>query len=107
MKALDALVMLLAAAFEVGGDALIRAGLRGRGWLFVVLGALTLASYGVIVNLLPMDFSKLLATYVVFFAVVSVVAGRVVFGDNVPVTTWVGLAVIVLGGVIIQLGRLS
>jgi hypothetical protein len=32
------LVMLAAAALEVGGDAMIRAGLRGRGWSMVGLG---------------------------------------------------------------------
>ena len=99
-------VMFLAAAFEVGGDAMIRAGMKGRGWGLGIAGALTLAAYGVVVNLLPMDFSKLLATYVVFFAIVSVVAGKLFFGDEVPTTTWVGLAIIVAGGIVIQIGRL-
>lgn len=97
--------MLVAAAFEVGGDALIRAGLRGKGWLLVVAGFAVLGSYGVVVNLLPMDFSKLLGTYVAFFAVVSVLFGRLVFAEAVPSSTWVGLAVIVAGSLIIQLGR--
>jgi small multidrug resistance family-3 protein len=105
-RIVEFLVMLLAAAFEVGGDAMIRAGMRQRAWLLGGLGALTLAAYGVVVNLLPMDFSKLLATYVVFFAIVSVVAGKVAFRDEIPISTWVGLAVIVAGGVIIQVGRL-
>jgi small multidrug resistance family-3 protein len=105
--ALQFFAMLVAAVFEVGGDALIRAGMRGRGWPIGVLGAATLAAYGVVVNLLPMDFGKLLATYVVFFAIVSVVFGKVVFGDAVPTTTWVGLGFIVVGGVVIQMGRLG
>jgi small multidrug resistance family-3 protein len=105
-RALAVVVMLVAAAFEVGGDAMIRAGMRGRGWLLGGLGAVTLAAYGVVVNLLPMDFSKLLATYVVFFAIASVVFGKVAFREEVPPSTWVGLAVIVVGGVIIQVGRL-
>ena len=56
------------------------------------------------VNLLPIDFSKLLATYVAFFAVVSVLFGRVVFQEAVPVSTWVGLGVILVGSAIVQLG---
>ncbi len=96
--------MLVAAACEVGGDAMIRAGLRGRGWLFGALGIATLSAYGVIVNLLPIDFSKLLATYVAFFALVSVMFGRVVFREAVPSSTWVGLVVILVGSAIIQLG---
>lgn len=99
------MTMLLAATFEVWGDALIRRGLHGKGFVFVALGFVVLGSYGVIVNLLPMDFSKLLGTYVAFFAVVSVLFGRFVFGDPVPASTWLGLAVIVAGSVIIQIGR--
>jgi len=97
-------VMFLAATFEVGGDALIRAGLRGRGWLFCAIGAGTLAAYGLVVNLIPMDFSKLLGSYVAFFAIVSVVAGRIVFREPVQASTWVGLGVILIGSAIVQLG---
>jgi small multidrug resistance family-3 protein len=103
-KIIEVFVMLLAATCEVGGDALIRAGLRGRGWLVVVLGFATLGAYGIVVNLLPLDFSKLLATYVAFFAVVSVLFGRLVFRDEVPVSTWLGLAVILVGSAIVQFG---
>ena len=97
-------VMLLAATCEVGGDAMIRSGLRGRGWLLVALGVATLGAYGVIVNLLPIDFSKLLATYVAFFAVVSVVFGRLLFRETVPLSTWFGLSVILVGSAIVQFG---
>jgi|HubBroStandDraft_2_1064218.scaffolds.fasta_scaffold228411_2 drug/metabolite transporter superfamily protein YnfA len=97
-------VMLVAALCEVGGDAMIRVGLRGRGWILVAIGVLTLAAYGVVVNLLPGDFSKLFAMYVAFFAVVSVMFGRLVFRDAVPLTTWVGLGVILAGSAIVQLG---
>ncbi|MGA2447873.1 MAG: hypothetical protein ABTD50_04270 [Polyangiaceae bacterium] len=98
------LVMLAAAVCEVGGDAMIRSGLRARGLAWCVAGAVTLAAYGVIVNLIPMDFSRLLGTYVAFFAVVSVACGAAVFGETVPAMTWVGLGVIVVGGALIQVG---
>jgi drug/metabolite transporter superfamily protein YnfA len=97
-------VMLLAAACEVGGDAMIRAGLRGRGWLLVAVGVATLGAYGVVVNLLPLDFSKLLATYVGLFAVVSVIFGRVFFHETIPFSTWLGLLVILVGSAIVQSG---
>jgi small multidrug resistance family-3 protein len=103
-RVLDVAVLLLAATCEVGGDAMIRSGLRGRGWLIVALGVATLGAYGVIVNLLPIDFSKLLATYVGLFALVSVLFGRVMFHESVPATTWVGLLVILVGSAIVQLG---
>jgi drug/metabolite transporter superfamily protein YnfA len=101
---IEVAVMLLAATFEVGGDALIRSGLRDRGWAFVVMGAVTLSAYGIVVNLLPIDFSKLLATYVAFFAIVSVLFGKLVFSDAVPSTTWIGLLVILAGSAIVQFG---
>ena len=103
-RLIEVFVMLVAATCEVGGDAIIRAGLRDRRALFVALGVVTLGAYGVVVNLLPIDFSKLLATYVAFFAVVSVLFGRFVFRDVVPTSTWLGLAVILVGSAIVQLG---
>jgi drug/metabolite transporter superfamily protein YnfA len=100
------LVLLAAAALEVGGDALIRKGLRGGGAALVALGFVVLGSYGVVVNLLDLDFSKLLGVYVGVFAVVSVLAGRFLFGDRVPTATWLGLAIILLGSLVIQGGAL-
>jgi len=96
--------MILAAVFEVAGDALIRAGLRGRGFLLVLAGFGVLGSYGIVVNLLPLDFSKLLGGYVAFFAIVSVLGGRVLFNETISPTTWIGLAVILIGSAIIQSG---
>jgi small multidrug resistance family-3 protein len=98
------MVMLAAAILEVGGDAMIRAGLRARGWWVVALGAATLAAYGVILNRLPIAFSKLLGAYVALFALASVAFGRLAFREEVATSTWVGLAVVLLGGAIIQFG---
>jgi drug/metabolite transporter superfamily protein YnfA len=50
----------------------------------VVLGFAILGSYGVVVNLLKIDFSRLLGAYVGVFAIVSVVVGRAVFEERVP-----------------------
>jgi drug/metabolite transporter superfamily protein YnfA len=98
-------IFVCAAILEVGGDALIRRGLRGGGGLLVALGFLTLGSYGVVVNLLDLDFSRLLAAYVGIFAVASVAFGRLAFGDQVPASTWVGLAIILAGSLVVHLGR--
>lgn len=100
-----AAVLLAAAVLEVAGDALIRKGLRGGGVALIGLGFATLGTYGVVVNLLRIDFSKLLGAYVGVFAVVSVLIGRIVFQDAVPSSTWLGLAVILAGSVIIHFGR--
>ena len=100
-------VFVGAAVLEVLGDALIRKGMRGSGVALVALGFVVLGSYGVVVNLLDLDFSRLLGAYVGIFAVVSVLIGRLMFKDQVPVSTWVGLAVILAGSMIIHLGRAS
>ncbi len=100
-------VMILAAVFEVAGDALIRAGLRGKGLMLVLAGFAVLGSYGIVVNLLPLDFSKLLGGYVAFFAIVSVLGGRLIFNETVSRSTWLGLAVILVGSLIIQSGGAS
>ena len=101
------MVMLVAAAFEVGGDALIRKGLRGAGLPLVAVGFVVLGTYGIIVNKLELDFSKLLGAYVGFFAIVSVCTGRFLFHDVIPRSTWVGLAAILAGSLIIHVGSMA
>ena len=98
------LTFVAAAILEVGGDAVIRRGLRGRGLLLVAAGFVMLGCYGVVVNLVKWDFSRLLGVYVAVFAVVSVLFGRFVFGENIPLSTWIGLVIIVAGGSVIQFG---
>lgn len=103
-KLVGLLLLVAAAILEVGGDAIIRKGLRGKSAPFVVFGFVVLGSYGVVVNLLDLDFSRLLGVYVAVFAVVSVLVGQLVFAERIPRATWLGLAVIVLGSAIIQFG---
>jgi drug/metabolite transporter superfamily protein YnfA len=101
---LGTLVLFVAAVFEVAGDAVIRRGMRGAGIAFIALGFVMLGTYGVVVNRLGWDFSQLLGAYVAIFALVAVAAGRFVFAEPVAPTTWAGLAVILVGGAIIQYG---
>ena len=101
------LIFLAAAVLEVGGDAVIRKGMRGGGLSFLVIGCLMLGTYGVVVNLVPWDFSRLLGVYVAIFALVSVLAGRFLFHEVVPVSTWMGVAIIIVGGLVVQFGHAS
>ena len=98
-------VFALAALLEVGGDAVIRRGLRGRAAAWFLLGCAMLAIYGVVVTSVKWDFSKLLGVYVGFFATTAILYGRLVFREEIAATTWCGLALIILGGLIIQFGR--
>ena len=104
MTVLIWLAFLAAAILEVGGDALIRKGLRGSGWAAIVAGCLILAAYGLMVNTVKWDFSRLLGVYVAVFAVVSVLCGLLAFKESIPISTWLGLGLIVAGGLVIQFG---
>jgi small multidrug resistance family-3 protein len=97
---------VVAALLEVGGDAAVRRGLRGGGWHFIALGFVVLCAYGLVVNSVKSwDFSRLLGVYVAFFALVSVLCGRYVFRESIPVSTWFGVALIIVGGLVIQFGN--
>jgi drug/metabolite transporter superfamily protein YnfA len=98
------LVFIAAAILEVGGDAVVRKGLRGSGVLVILMGAAMLGLYGVVVNTVKWDFSRLLGVYVAVFALISILFGRFVFDENIPGSTWIGLSVIICGGMIIQFG---
>ncbi len=98
------LVLIAAAVLEVGGDAVVRKGLRGSGLVIVMIGFGMLGCYGVVVNTVKWDFSKLLGVYVAVFALISILFGHFVFKENIPAATWIGLSVIMCGGMIIQFG---
>ena len=99
------LIFVTAAILEVSGDAAVRHGLRGRRLASVVAGFVALSCYGLVVNSVKWDFSRLIGVYVGFFVLVSVLAGRFLFKEEVPVSTWCGLALIVAGGLVIQFGQ--
>ncbi len=96
--------MLVAAVLEVGGDALIRQGLASGTVVYVVVGFVVLGSYGIVVNLVGLDFSRLLGAYVGWFAVTGVLAGRLFFGSRPTLSLWLGLALVLLGSIVIQVG---
>jgi small multidrug resistance family-3 protein len=104
MTAIAWVVFIAAAVLEVGGDAVVRKGLRGSSLWFIICGFSMLGLYGLVVNMVKWDFSRLLGVYVAVFAVVSVLTGRFIFKETVPISTWLGLAIIVAGGTVIQMG---
>jgi small multidrug resistance family-3 protein len=98
------IIFIGAAILEVGGDAVVRKGLRGSNLIIIMTGCSMLGAYGVVVNTVNWDFSKLLGVYVAIFALISILFGRFVFKENIPNITWVGLMIIILGALIIQFG---
>jgi small multidrug resistance family-3 protein len=99
------LVFIGAAILEVCGDAIIRKGLNGKNLIIILAGGVMLGSYGVVVNMVKWNFSKLLGVYMAFFALTSILFGCFVLRENIPTTTWIGLMVIICGAMIIQFGN--
>src|SRR6267154_2128705 len=100
MDSIAWLIFVAAALLEVGGDAVMRHGLRGRSEAFIVTGFIALGCYGLVVNSVKWDFSKLIGVYVAFFALISVLIGRIVFKETIPSSMWIGLPLIVAGGMV-------
>lgn len=105
MTLLTWLILIAAAVLEVAGDATIRRGLYGSGTVFIALGILMLGCYGIVVNTVRWDFSKLLGVYVSVFALVSILCGQFLFKEHVASSTWIGLSIIIAGGLVIQFGH--
>ena len=98
-------VLVVAALLEVGGDAAIRHGLLRSAWPWMLVGSMSLASYGFLLNTSrSLAFNHLMGVYIALFFVVSQGIAAVVFGDRPSTTLLVGGALIVAGGLVIQSG---
>jgi hypothetical protein len=109
MSKLNAIgVLLAAAALEAGGDAFMRAGLHSPGRAarlgFFVVAAVTLFSYGWLVNAPDWDFGRLLGVYVVFFFVMAQLVSWIAFHQPPSNTVLAGGVLIVAGGLVVTLG---
>ena len=93
-------VLVLAALLELGGDAGVRLGLRGRGWGFVV-GPLALVAYGFVVNAPRWGFGRLMGVYIAVFFLVSQLLALIVFRERLQPPALVGGALIVAGGLLL------
>ncbi len=95
-------ILVLAAALEVGGDALVRIGLRGPAY-WMAAGGLVLFAYGVLVNLSGLDFNRLMGIYIAVFFVVSQVISFIFFKQIPDDRILLGGGFIVTGGLLILL----
>jgi len=101
------LLLLIAACLEVGGDAIVRFGLKNYGGLsqvaLIAAGGAVLLGYGIFVNVAPLDFGRLLGIYVVLFFIVAQITNLVAFGIRPGAPILAGGALIVAGGLVITL----
>ena len=126
MTFLAFLTLIVAAVLEVGGDAMIRDGIKDKSLFYLAAGVGLLALYGLFVNVLSTQsvigrlanfnfrsllgaddwqFSNQLGLYVGFFALASVGWGHNRYGDTVSASTIAGLFLIGLGGLTMQYGQ--
>lgn len=103
----EAMFLALAAMLEVGGDALVRWGLKGGRWYGLALGAIVLFGYGLSVNLPKWDFGRLMGVYIAAFFVVAQVVAVVFFHERLQLPTLVGGALIIAGGILITVWRVQ
>src|SRR5690349_2453973 len=102
---LTTLISLTAAALlEVGGDAAIRYGLVRAVTGATVAGAIALVAYGFVVNTnRVVEFNRLMGVYIAVFYLVSQTIGVALFGERPTLSALAGGALIVTGGLLIQL----
>ena len=100
-------ILVLAAALEAGGDALMRTGMHapsaGRRVGFMLAGGLVLALYGYLVNTPPWDFGRLLGVYVVLFFLVIQVINWLAYGQKPTPSLILGGILIAAGGLVVSL----
>jgi drug/metabolite transporter superfamily protein YnfA len=97
----DLAFLIIAALLEVGGDALVRWGMKGGRILGFILGAVTLLTYAVFVNTPKWDFGRLLGIYITIFFVVSQVLSIVVFHEALRLQTLIAGLLIAAGGIVL------
>jgi small multidrug resistance family-3 protein len=93
-------MLVVAAALEVGGDALVRMGLEGRSY-WIAAGAITLLIYAVMVNKSGLDFNRLMGIYIAVFFLVSQLISFLAFKQVPDDRLLLGGGFIVTGGILI------
>ena len=103
------LLLFAAALLEVGGDALIRAGLgqhaTGARITWLAAGAAVLTAYGTLVNLPGWDFGRVLGAYVAVFFVTAQLVNAVAFARPPTLPVLSGGVLIIAGGLLMALWR--
>jgi len=97
--------LIAATTFEASGDALVRIGLferAGGGRLVVLaLGAALLFGYGVMLNLAPLPFERVVGLYIATLFLVWQIVSFVSFRTVPSLPILAGGALIVIGGLLV------
>ncbi|MGD0073182.1 MAG: hypothetical protein ABSD31_02440 [Candidatus Binataceae bacterium] len=96
-----AAILIGAALLEILGDAMTRLGLERRNW-WIVAGAITLATYGLLVNQTRLDFGRLMGVYITVFFAVSQIVAWVMFRQVPDGRIAMGGGLVILGGILMM-----
>jgi hypothetical protein len=99
--------LIVSTTLEASGDAVVRMGLAPHAWpvrcLIFLGGAVLLFSYGLTLNLAPIEFGRVVGLYVAILFIVWQIVNFVVFRTVLDVPTLVGGSLVVTGGCIVAL----
>lgn len=98
------LFLIAATTLEVSGDAIVRTGLARAGTVRIglfVIGAAMLFGYGLLLNLAPLPFERVVGIYIATLFVVWQVIAYIAFRHTPGPAVFVGGALIVLGGLVV------
>lgn len=102
---LTILALLIAATtLEVSGDAIVRSGIARDGWVRVGLfaaGAVLLFCYGLLLNLAPLPFERVVGIYIATLFIVWQIIAYVVSRHVPGLPVLAGGALIVAGGIVV------
>jgi small multidrug resistance family-3 protein len=101
----ELVLLLVAAALEVGGDALVRSGLKGQGFGLMAAGGVVLVAYGFLVNMTQLDFGRLMGIYIAVFFVVAQATAVLFFKERLSTPVLAGGLLIVAGGAVMTVWR--
>lgn len=103
--------LIAATTLEAGGDALVRNGLFARTGMVrlsvLLVGAALLFGYGVVLNLAPQPFERVVGLYIATLFVVWQIISFIAFGSIPSVPILIGGALIVAGGLIASFWELK
>ena len=102
-------VLVIATACEVSGDAIVRLGVFNHAGLarlaFFLAGGLLLFCYGFFLNLAPLEFGRVVGLYIATLFVMWQVINFITFRTAPTLPILVGGALVIAGGAIISFWR--
>jgi len=98
--------LIAATTLEAGGDAIVRHGLFNRAGAarlgVLLVGAAMLFGYGVMLNLAPQPFERVVGLYIATLFVVWQMISFIAYGSIPTLPVLTGGALIVIGGLIVS-----